>query len=65
MKKNTQTNNFILQKLRQPVHISYIAERIVQKDIFKTQEIINEFVEDGLVVESEYGKGYYMLKKTK
>ena len=65
MKKNTQTNKFILQKLRQPVHISYIAERIVQKDIFKTQEIINEFVEDGLVVESEYGKGYYMLKKTK
>jgi hypothetical protein len=65
MKKNTQTNNSILQKLRQPVHISYIAERIVQKDIFETQEIINEFVEDGLVVESEYGKGYYMLKKTK
>jgi len=65
MKKDTQTNNFILQKLRQPVHISYIAERIVQKDIFETQEIINEFVEDGLVVESEYGKGYYMLKKTK
>ncbi len=65
MKKNTQTNNSILQKLRQPVHISYIAERIVQKDIFETQEIINEFVEDGLVVESEYGKGYNMLKKTK
>ena len=65
MKKNTPTNNFILQKLRQPVHISYIAEQIVNKSIFETQEIINNFVEEGLVVESEYGKGYYMLKKTK
>lgn len=65
MKKDIQTNNSILQKLRQPVHISYIAEQIVNKSIFETQEIINDFVEEGLVVESEYGKGYYMLKKTK
>lgn len=65
MKKDIQTNNSILQKLRQPVHINYIAEQIVNKSIFETQEIINDFVEEGLVVESEYGKGYYMLKKTK
>lgn len=65
MKKDTQTDKSILQKLRRPVHISYIAERIVNKSLFETQEIINGFVEEGLVVESEYGKGYYMLKKTK
>lgn len=65
MKKDTQTDKSILQKLRRPVHISYIAERIVNKNLFETQEIINGFVEEGLVVESEYGKGYYMLKKTK
>lgn len=65
MKKDTQTDKSILQKLRRPVHISYIAERIVNKNLFETQEIINGFIEEGLVVESEYGKGYYMLKKTK
>ena len=62
---DTKTTKTLLSKLRQPVHISYIAEQIVNKSIFETQEIINDFVEEGLVVESEYGKGYYMLKKTK
>ena len=51
----------LLMKLRQPIHVSYIAEHILKKDVYQTMEIIGELMEDGEVIESKYGKGYYIL----
>ena len=48
-------------KLRQPIHVSYIAEQILKKDTYQTMEIIGELIEQGEVIESKYGKGYYRL----
>lgn len=51
----------LLMKLRQPIHVSYIAEHILKKDTYQTMEIIGELIEQGEVIESKYGKGYYRL----
>ena len=32
----------LLAKLRQPVHINFIAERILRKEMWETKEILNE-----------------------
>lgn len=58
--KETKT---FLSKLRQPVHITYISNYLLKKDILETQSIIQSFIDAGIIEESKYGKGYYGLKK--
>ena len=53
----------LLAKLRRPIHISYISTYITKLPMSDTIEIINEMVQDDLVKESEYGKGYYVINK--
>ena len=48
-----------LAKLRQPVHISFIAKYLLKVDEERAMEIINKYIELGLVEESKHGKGYY------
>jgi len=60
MKKNDEIQKMIL-KLRIPIHISYISEHILKKDILETKEIIDELVYDEVIIESSYGKGYYVI----
>jgi hypothetical protein len=50
-----------LAKLRQPVHISFIAKYLLKVDEEEAMEIINKYIELGLVEENEHGKGYYGL----
>jgi hypothetical protein len=53
----------LLAKLRQPVHISFIADRILQKELWESKEIIMELIEEDMVEESPLGKEYYVVKK--
>ena len=58
-----QTIESLLAKLRQPVHISFIADRILRKEMWEAKEIIMELVDEGIVEESPLGKEYYVVKK--
>jgi len=58
-----KTIDSLLAKLRQPVHISYIADRILRKELWETKEIIMELIDEGMVEESPLGKEYYVVKK--
>ena len=60
MKKSI--NETILSKLKQPLHINYINEYITKVGEKETQKIIDTLISDGLVEESKYGKGYYVIK---
>lgn len=53
----------LLAKLRQPVHVNFIAERILRKEMWETKEILNELIEEGLIEESPLAKEYYVVKK--
>ena len=63
MRKNTSPTEILLAKLEIPVHISYISEYILRIGLNQTKEKIESLIEDGLVKESEYGKGYYVRTK--
>jgi len=52
-------------KLRRPVHISFISEYILDKDMATTQKIINELKVLGYVVESEIAEDYYKINNEK
>jgi hypothetical protein len=52
----------LLAKLRQPLHISYIANYILKENMFTTKEIINSLIEQDIVEESKYAKEYYVIK---
>jgi hypothetical protein len=52
----------LLSKLRQPIHISYIANYIVKEDLEKTKEIISYLIKQDIVEESKYAKEYYVIK---
>jgi hypothetical protein len=49
-------------KLRQPIHITYISEYILKKDLEETRKILNTLISDGVIVESEISKDYYSIK---
>jgi hypothetical protein len=61
MKQNSEISN-LLAKLRQPLGIEFISENILKMDEFKTKEILNELIEDGVI---EKNGEYYVLKKKK
>jgi|TARA_R110000796_G_scaffold76834_1_gene171719 hypothetical protein len=52
-------------KLRIPIHINYIASFIVKDSIEKTKVLLDKLIDDNIVIESENGKGYYVLKSNK
>ena len=52
----------LVKKLIRPVHINYISEVFFKNNMEETRSEINKMIEDGLVVESKYGKDYYVLK---
>lgn len=52
----------LLAKLRRPIYISFISKYLVRLPMSDTMDIINEMVQEELIEESKYGKGYYVLK---
>jgi len=56
-------DEIFLSKLRQPLHITYISEHIVKCGMDETKKIIEKYLKDGLIEESQYGKEYYVIKQ--
>jgi len=52
----------LLAKLRRPIHISFISKHLVRLPMVETLDIINEMINEDLIEESKYGKGYYVVK---
>tara|TARA_R110000772_G_scaffold190779_1_gene301591 strand:+ start:1256 stop:1450 length:195 start_codon:yes stop_codon:yes gene_type:complete len=48
-------------KLRQPIHITYIAKYILGKSIEETTKTLEECIEMGLIEQTNQN-GYYVLK---
>lgn len=57
-----KTLKILEAKLRQPIHITYISQHILKKDLEETRIIINNLISDGFIVESEIAKDYYRIK---
>ena len=56
------TKQTLLAKLRRPIHVSYISKHLVKLPINETMLILNELIDEDLIEESKYGKGYYVIK---
>jgi len=53
-----------LNKLRQPIHISYISKYILKTDMKETKEILEKYISEGIIEESKIADGYYGIKNT-
>lgn len=51
-----------LNKLRQPIHINYISKHILKVDMDETKEILQKYIDEGIIEESNIAEGYYGLK---
>jgi hypothetical protein len=49
----------LLAKLRTPVHIDFIATYILKESRDKTREILQEYIDAGIVGESPLAKDYF------
>ena len=52
----------LMSKLRQPIHINYIASHILRVSESETRTILNKLMEDGIIEESKYANDYYVVK---
>jgi hypothetical protein len=52
-----------LNKLRQPIHINYISTYILKVDMDETKEILQKYLDEGIIEESKISNGYYGVKK--
>ena len=57
-----KTLKLLQAKLRRPIHITYISEHILRKDMDETRQLITKLMEDGYVFESETSKDYFYIK---
>ena len=57
-----KTLKLLQSKLRRPIHITYISEHILRKDMDETRKLITKLMEDGYVFESETSKDYFYIK---
>ena len=64
--KNSEMNSsklILLAKLRRPVHVTFISKHLLRMPMDETMKIINDMIKDGLIEESKYVKGYYVIKQ--
>jgi len=60
MTPNQETG--FLNKLRQPIHIDYISKYILKTDMDETKEILQKYIDEGIIEESNISDGYYGVK---
>lgn len=53
----------LLNKLRGPLHISFIAENNLNCGEYHAKEILKDYIEDDIVEESPNYKNYFKTKK--
>ena len=51
-----------LNKLRQPIHISYISKYILKQGMKETKEVLQKYIDEGIIEESKIAKEYYGVK---
>lgn len=51
-----------LNKLRQPIHISYISKYILKTNMKETKEVLEKYISEGIIEESKIADGYYGVK---
>jgi hypothetical protein len=64
-KKKEMTPNqekTFLNKLRQPIHISYISKYILKVDMDETKKILQKYIDVDIIEESNIAEGYYCVK---
>ena len=52
----------LMSKLRQPIHINYIASHILRVPESEARTILNKLKDDGIIEESKYANDYYVVK---
>jgi hypothetical protein len=51
-----------LNKLRQPIHISYISKYILKTNMKETKEVLEKYISEGIIEQSKIADGYYGVK---
>jgi hypothetical protein len=51
----------LMDKLRQPIHISYISKYILKRSDEETKEQLEILISEGLIKESNIADGYYVV----
>ena len=51
----------LVDKLRRPIHITYISQYITKVSIDETKKELDVLVSNGLIKESELAEGYYVV----
>ena len=51
-----------LSKLRQPIHVSYVSKYLLKKDMNETKQILQKYIDEGIIEESKLAKEYYGVK---
>ena len=50
----------LMDKLRQPIHISYISRYILKKDMDETKQQLDILISEGYIKESNLSEGFYV-----
>jgi hypothetical protein len=50
----------LMDKLRQPIHISYISKYILKLDEVETKKQLDMLMSEGYIKESKLSQGYYV-----
>jgi hypothetical protein len=53
-----------LNKLLQPIHISYISKYILKTDMKETKEVLEKYISEVIIEQSKIADGYYGVKNT-
>ena len=61
MRRQKSDFELLAPKMRQPIHITYLAKYILKNTLKETQEVIDRGIEMGLFELSKFD-GYYKLK---
>ena len=48
-------------KLRRPIHISYISKYILKRSVEETKEQLDILISEGYIKESNLADGYYVV----
>jgi hypothetical protein len=51
----------LMDKLRQPIHISYISKYILKRSDEETKKQLDILISGGLIKESNLADGYYVV----
>lgn len=58
---NKKPMKSLIDKLRQPIHISYISKYILKKDMNETKQKLDMLISEGYIKESDISEGYYVV----